>query len=197
MIGRLLHHAPRRPRAAATPSRRRLLAGTAALVAVVVPTVTACAPPPAEPAAAVIRESAPPWDAPRDAISYIRLAGMEELRSGYVAQAKAVAELIVRVDGREVEIPAFIGIDRVRSVEAPLHTHDPGGTVWIEHPDELPVTTVGQFFDLWGVRFDDECLGDACGDVRVKVDGERLDPELDPRSIRWAPDLVVEIDAQR
>jgi hypothetical protein len=159
--------------------------------------LAACAPPPAEPAAAVIRESAPPWDAPRDAVSYIRLAGMEELRSGYVAQAKAVAELIVRVDGREVEIPAFIGIDRVRSVEAPLHTHDPGGTVWIEHPDELPVTTVGQFFDLWGVRFDGECLGDACGDVTVKVDGERLDPERDPRAIRWAPDLVVEIDAQR
>jgi hypothetical protein len=164
-------------------------------VAVVAP--AGCAPPPAEPAAAVLRESAPPWDAPRDAVSYIRLAGLEELRSGYVANAKAVADLTIRIDGAAVEIPAFIGIDRVRSIEAPLHTHDSGGVVWVEHPDTLPETTLGQFFDLWGVRFDRECLGEACGSTVVTVDGERLGPDVDPRSIQWVNGLDVAIDARR
>jgi hypothetical protein len=170
-----------------------LLAGLVAAVAL----PAGCAPPPAEPAEAVIRESAPPWEAPRDAISYIRLAGLEELRSGYVANAKAVADLNVEIDGQAVEIPAFIGIDRVRSVEAPLHTHDSGGVVWVEHPDTLPATTLGQFFDLWGVRFDRECLGDACGSVDVTVNGEPLDPNVDPRSVRWVNGLDVAIDARR
>jgi hypothetical protein len=144
-----------------------------------------------------MRETPAPWDAPRDAVSYIRLAGLEELRTGYVPVRQLTAQLDVTINDVPVEVPAFIGIDRVRSIEAPLHTHDAGGRVWVEHPTALPDVTLGDFFDLWGVRFDDGCLGSACEDLVVKVDGEPVTgPDADPRDIAWAPGIRVEIDAR-
>lgn len=158
---------------------------------------TACAPAPPEPAAAEQRSTPPPWDAPRDAISHIEAAGLEVLRSGYRPEAQLVARLSVVVDGDPVTIPAYIGIDRVRSVEAPLHTHREGGEVWVEHPEELPTTTLGQFFDLWGVRFDGTCVGDACGTVRVTVDGRYVADGADPRAVEWRSGVTVQVIADR
>jgi hypothetical protein len=158
--------------------------------------MTACAPAPPEPSAAVMRETSPPWDAPRDAISYIRAAGLEELSSGYSVGESLIATLTVTVDGEQVDVPAYIGIDRLRAVEAPLHTHDASGTVWAEHPRELPTLTLGDFFDLWGVRFTDECLGDACGDVSVTIDGDAVRTD-DLRDIPWSPDAAVVVAARR
>ena len=51
-----------------------------------------------EPAPAVMRESAPPWDAPRDAISHIRAAGAPELGLGDDADPW-ILRVEVTVDG--------------------------------------------------------------------------------------------------
>ena len=72
-----------------------------------------------------------------------------------------LVDLRITVDGAPVEVPAYLGIDRVRALQAAVHTHDTSGQVWLEgrHTDAV---TLGQFFTVWGVRFDDQCLGSAC-----------------------------------
>ncbi|MGA4668577.1 hypothetical protein ACPCG0_02050 [Propionibacteriaceae bacterium Y1923] len=124
---------------------------------------------PAEPAPAVIREAAPPWDAPRDAISYIRLAGMPELPLDDRTDPWVV-RLAISIDGQAVEIPAYVGIDRPRAVQAPVHTHDTSGEVWLEGQGNRQVS-LADFFTVWGVRLSEDCLGNACGTLTVTVDG--------------------------
>lgn len=157
--------------------------------------LAACAPAPPAPAAAEQRTTPPPWDAPRDAISNIEASGLETLDSGYRPTQTLVADLAITVDGQRVEVPAFIGIDRLRNVEAPLHTHANDGAIWVEHPTRLPATTLGQFFDLWGVRFDGRCVGAACGEVIVRIDGRALTEGADPRTVEWKADRRIEVQA--
>ncbi|HEY1331353.1 MAG TPA: hypothetical protein VGH10_07765 [Actinomycetota bacterium] len=84
------------------------------------------------------------------------------------------AHLDVFVEGRSVPVPAQIGIDPQAGFLAPLHTHDGSGIVHVESP-VVRTYTLGEFFDVWGVRLTATCLGDECasGDraVRVWVDG--------------------------
>jgi hypothetical protein len=148
---------------------------TAALLSLLV--ITACMRPVA-PSPAVIRNSAPPWDAPRDAVSYIEAAGLTAEPLNTSGETHIVAMSIV-IDGWEVAIPAYIGIDRLRAQQAAVHTHDTTNQVWLEGRD-IDAITLGQFFTLWGVRFDNQCLGAACGEVRVTADGE---PVTEPRAL--------------
>jgi hypothetical protein len=46
-------------------------------------------------------------------------------------------------------------------VFSPIHTHDTSGIVHIESPTVRPFT-LGQFFDVWGVRFTSDCIGGDC-----------------------------------
>ena len=141
-----------------------------------------------DPAPAESRTSQPPWDAPRDAISYIEAAGVAQLSLGDDADPW-ILDIDVIVAGQPVEVPAYIGIDRLRAVQAPVHTHEPGGEVWLEGEGNRD-TTLGQFFALWGVRFDDDCLGAACGGVTVLADGERVD---DPAALILRGNQLVEV----
>lgn len=130
---------------------------------------------PAAPEPAVVRESAPPWDAPRDAISQIQLAKVAELPLNDTSDPHIIDFQVV-VDGQPVTVPAYIGIDRRRAVQAPVHTHDDSGKVWLEGQGNRTIT-LGEFFTLWGVRFDGTCLGSACASVTVTADGK---PVTDP-----------------
>lgn len=123
----------------------------------------------APPAPAVQRTTAPPWDAPRDAISDIEAAGLAQLPLDENRDPHTFMLTITR-NAQPVTIAANIGIDRVRAVQAEVHTHDTTGQVWLEGPDNDQVT-LHQFFTVWGVRFTDSCLGDVCGRVTVTVDG--------------------------
>ena len=140
-------------------------------------------------APAALRESAPPWDAPRDAISYIRAAQLPELGLGDDSDPW-ILRLEVEVGGAPVEVPAFIGIDRLRAVQAPVHTHEDNGDVWLEGDGNRDMT-LGHLFQLWGVRFDDECLGDRCA-VTVTADGE---PVASPSSLTLRGLKVVTVSA--
>lgn len=143
-----------------------------------------------EPDPAVQRASAPPWDAPRDAISYIRAADLPELPLGDDTDPY-ILTLRVTAAGQEVEVPAYIGVDRLRAVQAPVHTHSPGGEVWLEGEGNREAT-LGQFFTLWGVALTPECLGSVCGGVTVLADGA---PVAEPASLVLRGVGVVEVVA--
>jgi hypothetical protein len=151
--------------------------GMRKLVVLSVLLLTACVSRPA-PEPAVMRETAPPWDAPRDAVSYIDAAGLERRPLGEDTDPWVLA-LTVEVGGEEVAVPPKIGIDRLRAVQAVIHTHDEGGDVWLEGEGNGEAT-LGQFFTLWGVQFDGECLASRCEALTVLADGE---PVVDPVSL--------------
>ena len=143
-----------------------------------------------DPAPAESRTSQPPWDAPRDAISYIEAAGVAQLSLGDDADPW-ILDIDVIEAGQPVEVPAYIGIDRLRAVQAPVHTHEPGGEVWLEGEGN-DTSTLGEFFTLWGVRFDADCLGAVCGGVTVTADGHPVD---DPVGLRLRGVERVEVSA--
>jgi hypothetical protein len=102
-----------------------------------------------------------------------------------------VVNLKITVDDVPVEVPAYLGIDRLRAVQAPMHTHDASGQIWLEGR-ETDAVTLGQFFTVWGVRFDDRCIGSACRGLRVMVDGE---VSRAPTEVRLADSRIIEISA--
>ncbi len=160
-----------------------------AAVLVVLLVLTSCVNQ-ATPAPAAQRSTPPPWGAPRDAVSYIAAAGLEAqpLNSN---ENSHVIDLRITVDGAAVEVPPYVGIDRVRAVQAPVHTHDSTGQVWLEGR-ETDGVTLGQFFTVWGVRLDDHCLGSACRGLVVTVDG-RVSPA--PGEVRLAASRTIDISA--
>lgn len=138
-----------------------------AVVAVLV-LVTGCVSrPPAAPA--TISDGRAPWSAPRDAVSHIEAAGLPSEPLGTDSDPW-VLKVSIEADGEPVALPAFIGVDRLRAVQAPVHTHDSTGDVWLEGAGNRTVT-LAQFFTLWGVRFADGCLGAYCTDLVVTADG--------------------------
>jgi len=160
-------------------------------VLVVGAVLSACQVGPAPPGPAELRIGPPPWDAPRDAVSYIDQAGLERLPLDFKGPTQYSVKLIVTVDGAPVPLPVGIGIDRVRAEQAAVHTHTADGIVNVEAKtrDERP--TLPQFFNLWGVRYDAKCLGDACGGVTVRVNGEPSNWDA-----RLARESIIEIAAR-
>jgi hypothetical protein len=134
--------------------------------------LTACQVGPAPPGPAEVRTGPPPWDAPRDAVSYIDQAGLERLPLDFKGPAPYTVKLTVAVDGAPVQLPADIGIDRVRAEQAAVHTHAGDGVVNVEAKTRGEQPTLPQLFSLWGVRYDAKCVGDACGGVTVLVNGD-------------------------
>jgi hypothetical protein len=80
------------------------------------------------------------------------------------------------VNGTKHVVPAQIGITTSPQVVfSPLHTHDTRGIIHVEAPT-VRSFTLGEFFDVWGVRLTPTCIGGYCtqGDktLRVYVDGQ-------------------------
>jgi hypothetical protein len=78
--------------------------------------------------------------------------------------------LDVFVDGQVVAVPPGIGIGKNQSFFAVIHTHEKDQIIHVESP-EIKDYFLGMFFDIWGVRFNDDCLGGHCrdGDKKLKV----------------------------
>ncbi len=66
--------------------------------------------------------------------------------------------------------PIGIGINEAGGFISPIHTHDDTAIIHVESPT-MQTFTLGQFFDIWGVRFTDQCIGGYCsqGDKTLKV----------------------------
>jgi hypothetical protein len=102
------------------------------------------------------------------------------------------AQLRVFVDGRQVTVPADIGIDASTRFITSLHTHDSTGIIHMEAVRRYPFT-LGQFFTVWGVKFTRSQLGayKAGGGkvLQVYADGRRI---ADPAAYVMKPhDSVV------
>jgi hypothetical protein len=68
------------------------------------------------------------------------------------------SQVSVYTDGKKQTVPAQIGIDPQHQLLASLHTHDASGIVHQEAVQPFPFT-LGQFFDVWGVKFTPTQLG--------------------------------------
>ncbi len=73
-------------------------------------------------------------------------------------------------------VPANVGLSPAVG-EVPLHTHDTSGVLHIEAGQPYPFK-LGQFFEVWGVKFTDTQLGGyknhGSEQVRAYVDGKPL-----------------------
>jgi hypothetical protein len=103
--------------------------------------------------------------------------------------------LDIVVDGRILGgLPAYIGINFQAPFIAELHTHDTSGIVHVESPT-VRTFTLGDFFDVWGLRFSSRCLGGYCArgqkGIWAWVNGKRV--RTDPRKIvlRSHQEIVV------
>ncbi|TML43230.1 MAG: hypothetical protein E6G27_02160 [Actinobacteria bacterium] len=92
--------------------------------------------------------------------------------------------LDIVVNGQHLPVHTQVGIDPLGRFLSPLHTHDATGILHLEATDTAAYT-LGQFFDVWGVRFDATCLGVYCADaghqLRVVANGHPV--EGDPRRL--------------
>ncbi len=100
------------------------------------------------------------------------------------------ADLQIFVAGTPEPVPADIGL--ASGVESSLHTHDATGVIHIESAVQRDFT-LGNFFDVWGVRLTTTCLGGYCdaGDrqLRAYVDGTEVTGS--PRDITLGDHEVV------
>ncbi|MGE5306039.1 MAG: hypothetical protein ACM3TN_22225 [Alphaproteobacteria bacterium] len=92
--------------------------------------------------------------------------------------------LDILLNGKPVTVPAGIGINQVARFISPLHTHDVSGVIHVES-DVKRDFTLGQFFDVWGLRFSKSCVGAYCAKgaeaLRVFVNGKLVSG--DPRNL--------------
>ena len=92
--------------------------------------------------------------------------------------------LDIFVNGKPVTVPKDIGINYDARFISPLHTHDRTGIIHVES-DVVRDFTLGQFFDVWGVRFTKDCVGGYCAKgtdkLRVFSNGKPLTG--DPRGL--------------
>ena len=130
-----------------------------------------------------IQDSAPPWPAELD---HLR-ARLDAIHIPALTQEGSAMDmhihLSVAVDGQPVTVPAGVGLNgqevnggkMVTGFVSPLHTHDPSGLIHVHSPT-VREFTIGDIFDVWGVRLTATCLGSSCttGDasVRVFLDGK-------------------------
>ena len=92
--------------------------------------------------------------------------------------------LEILIGGNQITIPANIGISsstwKNHTIDtygmtgmAPLHTHDTSGTIHVES-NTVRNYTLGQFFDVWGVQFNETCILDKCsgsGKLSMTING--------------------------
>lgn len=69
------------------------------------------------------------------------------------------AELKVYINGKQTTVPANLGIDPQGRFISPIHTHDTSGVVHMESTKFYPFT-LGEFINVWGVKFTDTQLGE-------------------------------------
>jgi hypothetical protein len=94
------------------------------------------------------------------------------------------AHLDLYVNGSKVTVPADIGFSQ--QAAASLHTHDDSGVIHMETNQAGARFTLGEFFDVWGLRLSSSCIGGYCDTandvIRAYVDGKQV--TSDPRVIQ-------------
>lgn len=131
-----------------------------------------------------IQTGAPPWTAGHNGLrERLRALGLPALGTEGTA-LHTHEHLDVFVHGRQVTVPAQIGIDPAGQFISPLHTHDDSGVIHVESPTQRAFS-LGQFMDVWGVLFTRDCIGSLCtsGDNRLRVYVDGQEATGDPRRL--------------
>lgn len=74
----------------------------------------------------------------------------------------------IYINGKHTDVPADIGVNEKAGFISPIHVHDETNIIHVESPT-VQKFTLGQFFDVWGVRFSDACIGGYCSDTESKL----------------------------
>lgn len=148
--------------------------------------LASCGGTPAEPAQSLrtVRTDAAPWALPPNPTYFIEQANMQKLPLEFVGPKPFYIRILITIDGKEIAIPAGIGIDTAKAHQAAIHTHTNDGIVLVEARKADTRFNLKTFFDLWAVRYSETCLGDSCGKIEVIVDGAKSDwnPQLEPNN---------------
>jgi hypothetical protein len=70
------------------------------------------------------------------------------------------------INGQSATVPSQLGI--ATTFFSPIHTHDSTGVIHVESPVTKDFK-LSQFFDEWGVTFNDSCLDSYCSDSTHKL----------------------------
>lgn len=141
-----------------------------------------------------IQKSEAPWDPEinnlRQRLSAIGLPALSA--EGTVLHIHQHIDIFV--NGKQIAIPADIGINSPAEFISPLHTHDPSGIIHVESPT-VETFTLGQFFDIWGVKFTSECLGDYCSvedrKLQVFINGQEKTGDFRSIALESHQEIVV------
>lgn len=106
------------------------------------------------------------------------------------------AYLEIVINGVSREIPANIGI--APGIMRPIHTHDNTGEI---HMEGLCIRDfkLGEFFQVWGKRFDSSCIFDFCtgnGTLTMSVNGKE-NMEFDSYIMRDKDEITIEYRANK
>ena len=150
-----------------------------------------------------IQTSDAPWPAEvKNLASRLKTIGLPALpEEGTVLHIHQHIDIFV--NGVAVAIPSGIGINRGSGFIASVHTHNASGIIHIESPT-VQTFTLGQFFDIWGVKFGTvgtDCLGSYCvGDdknLRVYVNGTLYAGDLRSLELKDHQEIVVTYGTER
>ena len=87
------------------------------------------------------------------------------------------ALLRIYINGKSTPVPQGIGIDPTGQFLAALHTHDTSGIIHMEADSFYPFK-LGQFFDIWGVKFTNSQIGayynQGKNTLQVYVNGKKI-----------------------
>jgi len=138
----------------------------------------------ASPALAGIQTGPAPW-APEYAHLTQRLKAMGLPMSASMSYVLHNHDLLqMYVHGQPVQVPSQVGINQAEGYLTSLHTHDASGIIHVESPTQRSFT-LGEFFDVWGVRLTDRCIGGYCdaGSATLKAFVNGTAFTGDPRTI--------------
>ena len=93
--------------------------------------------------------------------------------------------LEIFVNGRSVVVPPNIGIAAGGAFFSPIHTHATDGIIHVESPTQRTFT-LGQFFDVWGVKLTPTCIGGYCNSA-----GAALVAYVNGHKVTGDPGLIV------
>ena len=102
--------------------------------------------------------------------------------------------LDIFIHGQTVAVPPDIGISNAEGFISQIHVHDTTGVIHVESPT-VQTFTLGQFFDIWGVKFTNDCIGAYCttatSTLTVYTNGEVYQGNF--RDLELTPHLEIAV----
>lgn len=135
--------------------------------------------------------SLPPWPAPADVAARVAAAGLDLGPMGMAEHYHPQLRIII--NGKDVPVPANIGVDPATGAMSALHTHEIDGTIHIEADRTGEAFTLGQLFIQWGVKLTPSQIGgvQAKDGQKVLVTSNGVPVDGDPMNLRFEPEQKI------